>query len=71
LKSTHYTFYVDYLTLKVKTFLGMEVFEDFGALYSEYVKNNEDDVMSELEFFKSAFKDAMIEMDILRQACKN
>jgi len=49
----------------------MEVFEDVGALYSEYIKNNQDDVMSELEFFKSAFKDAMNEMDTLRQVCKN
>lgn len=44
----------------------MEVFEDVGALYTENVKNNEDDVMTELEFFKSAFKDAMIEMDNMR-----
>lgn len=28
----------------------MEVFEDVGALYSEYIKNNQDDVMSELVF---------------------
>lgn len=39
----------------------MEVFEDVSAIYCEYVKNNKDDVMSELEFFKSAFKDALFQ----------
>ena len=49
----------------------MEIFEDVGALYSEYVKNNGDDAITELEFFKSAFKDAIIEMDNMIQECKN
>jgi len=49
----------------------MEVFEDVGVLYCEYIKNNKDDAMTELEFFKSAFKDAMDEMDTLRQVCEN
>ncbi|XP_060857497.1 uncharacterized protein LOC132949922 isoform X2 [Metopolophium dirhodum] len=49
----------------------MEVYEDVGELYCEYVKNNEDDTMTELDFFKSAFKDAMIEIDNLRQQYHN
>uniref|UniRef100_A0A2S2PKM7 Uncharacterized protein n=1 Tax=Schizaphis graminum TaxID=13262 RepID=A0A2S2PKM7_SCHGA len=45
----------------------MDVYEDVGTLYCEYIKNNEDNTMTEFEFFKSAFKDAMDEMDTLHQ----
>ncbi|KAF0722237.1 Uncharacterized protein FWK35_00032385 [Aphis craccivora] len=45
----------------------MDTFEDIGSLYCEYMKNNKDDNMTELQFFKYALKDAINEMDTLRQ----
>jgi len=49
----------------------MDTYEDIGSLYCEYMKNNKDDSMTELQFFKYALKDAINEMDTLRQVCKN
>lgn len=48
----------------------MDTFEDVGILYGEYKKNNKGDDITELEFFKSALKDAINEMDTLRQVCE-
>jgi len=45
--------------------------DEFKDLYITYLNNNEDEdnQMSELEFFKLAFKGAMDKMDELRQVC--
>lgn len=49
----------------------MDTFEDIGSSYCEYMKNNKDDNMTELEFFKYALKDAINEMDTLHQVSEN
>lgn len=45
--------------------------DEISELYTKYLENNEDEdsQMSELEFCKSAFNNAMEEMDNLRQVC--
>jgi len=48
-------------------FSKIDVLEDVGTLYTEYIKNNQNDKMTELEFFKFAFQESITEMDVLRQ----
>ena len=49
-------------------YFAMDTFQD---LYVIYLNNNEDEYnqMSELEFFKSAFKGEMNQMEKLKQVC--
>lgn len=45
------------------------LYKELEKLYSEYQKNNAENQLSELEFFKKSFLNCLDEMDTLRQVC--
>jgi len=45
------------------------MYEELEKLYSDYQKNNAENQLSELEFFKKSFLNCLDEMDALRQVC--
>jgi len=46
-----------------------KMYEELEKLYFEYQKNNAENPLSELEFFKKSFVNCLDEMDTLRQVC--
>lgn len=44
-----------------------KVLENVGTLYIKQNKNNQNENVTELEFFKFAFQESIAKMDVLRQ----